>query len=69
MQSQKVVSKDGCSLVRRYLYLEPKIWQALEAQARLTNTSVSLIITALANNGKVTSKENTCKLIKESHHQ
>ena len=54
---QVLTASDGTKLQRQYLYLPEHIWHSLQATARASNTSVSLLIQTFATSGTDNSKE------------
>lgn len=54
---QSLTAADGTVLERQYIYLAPAVWEALQAKARTTGTSVSQVIAAHAVSGTVNSKD------------
>lgn len=49
---QSVIGKDGVVLARQYLYLEPQVWDAIHALARVSNKSVSQLLAIFAAKGQ-----------------
>lgn len=46
---QSITAKDGTALQRQYVYLPETTWQLLQNHARVTETSMSLVLQSLAN--------------------